>query len=81
VWWVGGSTDRAFERHRQQGLGLERELHRQLVEHRLAEAADDQRRGILRVDAALLAVEEALSEMRVVVASCSTTASSRATST
>jgi hypothetical protein len=44
----GGSADGAFQRHRQQGLGLERELHRQLVEHRLAEAADDQRRGLLR---------------------------------
>jgi hypothetical protein len=30
------------------------------LEHGLAEAADDQRRGLLRVDAALLAVEQAL---------------------
>ncbi|MBN9341996.1 MAG: FAD-dependent monooxygenase, partial [Comamonadaceae bacterium] len=54
------STDGAFQRHRQQRLGFERELHRQFVDHVLAEAADDQRYRFLRIDAALLAIEQPL---------------------
>ena len=48
----------AFQAHAQQLLRLDRELHRQLAEHFLAEAADDHVDGVLRRDAALAAVED-----------------------
>ena len=52
------SSDRSFQADGEQILRLDRELHRQLLEHGLAEAADDHVHGILAVDAALQAVEE-----------------------
>src|ERR671937_1418124 len=44
----------------EQALRLDGELHRQLAEHVLAEAVDDQGDGVLLRDAALLEVEELL---------------------
>src|SRR5262249_61948296 len=49
---------RAFEAHRQELRGLDRELHRQLLEHRLAEAAHDHVDRILLGDAAREQVEQ-----------------------
>src|SRR5215212_6228586 len=46
--------------HSQQALRLDGELHRQLAEHVLAEAVDDERDGVLLRDAALLEVEQLL---------------------
>src|SRR6266571_2363611 len=56
------SADRAFEvqAHADQLLRLDRELHRQLQEHLLAEAVDDHVRRVLRRQAARLAVEQLL---------------------
>ena len=48
----------AFEADAEQLLRLDRELHRQLAEHFLAEAVDDHVDGVLGRDAALLAVED-----------------------
>src|SRR5690606_30266460 len=53
-----GSSHAAFQRHFQQLLGLDRELHRQLAEDLLAEAIDDQRDRVLLRDAAAAAVEQ-----------------------
>src|SRR5262249_20754003 len=50
--------DAAFEAHAQQLLGLDRELHRQLLEHFLAEAVHDHVDRVLGADPALLEVEE-----------------------
>ena len=47
-----------FEAHAEQLLRLDRELHRQLAEHLLAEAVDDHRDRVLLGEAALPAVEE-----------------------
>src|SRR5690606_6532689 len=44
---VAASADRAFQRHFQQLLGLDREFHRQLAEHLLAEAVDDHGHRVL----------------------------------
>src|SRR6185312_15572081 len=51
-------TNRAFEAHGKQVLRFDRELHRQFLENRLAEAADDEIDGILLRDAAGETVEE-----------------------
>src|SRR5215208_3459050 len=53
-------TDAVLKLHAEQALGLDGELHRQLAEHVLAEAVDDERDGVLLRDAALLEVEELL---------------------
>ena len=42
-----GSTDAAFEADAEQFLRLDGELHRQLLQHFLAEAVDDQRDRVL----------------------------------
>src|SRR6476469_7072764 len=52
------SADRAFEADFEQFLGFDRKFHRQLAEHLLAEAIDDQRYGIFLGDAARPAVEQ-----------------------
>src|SRR3954462_13111944 len=54
----GALSHRTFERDRDQLLGLDREFHRQLLQHVLDEAVDDQGRGLLVRQAALLAVEQ-----------------------
>src|SRR5574340_1022116 len=53
-------TDAAFEAHTEELLRLDRELHRQLLEHFLAESADDHRHRVLGGEAALAAVEKLL---------------------
>src|SRR5690606_34501409 len=58
VWLPVRSADRTFQAHFEQLLGLDRELHRQLAEHLLAEAVDDQAHRILLRDAAAAAVEQ-----------------------
>src|SRR4030095_14428016 len=52
------STDRPFENDTQQLLRFHRELHRQFLEHLLAEAVDDHRHRVLRRAGAALAVVE-----------------------
>src|SRR5207248_10542236 len=47
----------AFEADREQLLRLDREFHRQLLQHLLAEAVDDERQRILVREAALPAIE------------------------
>src|SRR5688500_9412938 len=54
------SPHRALEAHFQQLLSLHRELHRQLAEHLLAEAVDDQRHRVLLPESARAAVEQLL---------------------
>src|SRR5690606_4543712 len=54
----GRSADRALENDAEQLLGLDRELHRKLAEHRLAEAVDDEVDRLVLGEAALAAVEE-----------------------
>src|SRR5262245_21262883 len=51
------SADTAFDRNADQLLRLDGELHRQLLDHILDEAVDDQRDRLLFVDAALHDVE------------------------
>src|SRR3989440_726102 len=53
-------ADAVFELHPKKALSLDSELHRQLAEHVLAEAVDDERDGVLLRDAALLQVKELL---------------------
>src|SRR5919199_6616058 len=53
-----GSTDAPFEADLQQLLRLDRELHRQLLQHLAAEAVDDEADRVLLRHAALAAVEE-----------------------
>src|SRR5690606_7447342 len=53
-----GSADAALQADREQLLGLDRELHRQLLHHLFAEAVDDQRNRILVRQPALAAVEQ-----------------------
>src|SRR5215831_6241814 len=53
-----GSPDAAFEADGQQLLGLDGKFHRQLFEHLLAEAVDDQRYRVFRAEAALPAIEQ-----------------------
>src|SRR3984885_9738302 len=53
-----GSSDRSLERNRDQLLRLDRELHRQLLQHVLDEAVDDERGRLLRRQAALPAVKQ-----------------------
>src|SRR5581483_4271111 len=52
------SSHRAFQAHGEQVLRLHGELHRQLLEHRLAEAADDHVHGVLCRDSALETIKE-----------------------
>src|ERR1700741_807401 len=52
------SADTTPEAHGQQLLRLDRKLHRQFLEHFLAEAVDDQRDRILGAQAALAAIEQ-----------------------
>src|ERR1700680_2769771 len=52
------SADGAFQTHAQQILRLDRELHRQLLEHHFAKPADDHVDRIFRRDAALQAIEQ-----------------------
>src|SRR5271163_967288 len=52
------SADGAFQAHAQQVLRLDRELHRQLLEHHFAKTADDHVYRVFRRDAALQAVEQ-----------------------
>src|ERR1700732_4084919 len=52
------SSDAAFEAHRQQLLRFDREFHRQLFQHFLAEAVDDQRHRVLGAEPALPAIEQ-----------------------
>src|SRR5262249_39725408 len=52
------SADAAFEAHGEQLLRLDREFHRQLLEHFLAEPVDDQRDGILGTQTTLSAIEQ-----------------------
>src|SRR5215467_13038286 len=52
------SPHTAFERHAQQLLRFNGKLHRQLTEHFLAEAADDQVDGVFGREPALTAVED-----------------------
>src|SRR6478672_6230278 len=51
-------TNRSFERNLQQLLGLDREFHRQLLQHLAAEAVDDEADRILFRKPALAAVEQ-----------------------
>src|SRR6478672_6248786 len=55
---AAGSTDAALERDAEELLRLERELHRELLEHVLAESGDDHRHGVLLRDAALREIED-----------------------
>src|SRR5687768_9815040 len=55
---VVGLPDRPFQSDTEQLLRLERELHRQLLEHFLAEPAHDHRDRLLGAEAALLQVED-----------------------
>src|SRR5437879_12167139 len=50
-------SDTSFEAHAQQLLRFHREFHRQFLEDFLAETVDDHVHGVLRRDAALVAVE------------------------
>ncbi len=50
--------DAAFEADSQQFLGLDREFHRKLAEHFLAEAVHDHRHRILGGQTSLLAIED-----------------------
>src|SRR5713226_8093917 len=52
------STDGAFQTYAQQVLRLDRELHRQFLEHHFAKPADDHVDRVFRGDAALQAVEQ-----------------------
>src|SRR5579864_1082750 len=52
------SSHRPFEAHREQVLGFDGELHRQLLEHRLAEATHDHVDRVLLRDSPCQAVEE-----------------------
>src|SRR6516162_2064917 len=52
------STDAAFEAHGEQLLRLDCEFHRQLLEHLLAKAVDNQRDRILGAQTTLAAIEE-----------------------
>src|SRR6202040_3029085 len=52
------SSDAAFEAHGEQLLRFDREFHRQLFQHFLAEAVDDQRHGVLGAEPALPAIEQ-----------------------
>src|SRR5882724_4127112 len=52
------SSDAALEAHGEQLLRLDREFHRQLLEHFLAKPVDDQRDRILGAQPALAAVEQ-----------------------
>src|SRR5205823_14143526 len=56
-WPVPASAHAPLQTLPQQLLRLDRELHRQLAEHLLAEAVDDHADRVLRRQAALLAVE------------------------
>src|SRR5437588_3003323 len=58
VYCSGSLTDAAFEADGQQLLRLDRELHRQLLQHLFAEAVDDQRQRVFVRKAALAAVEQ-----------------------
>src|SRR3954447_12000352 len=51
-------SDRAFKRDRDQLLRLDREFHRQLLQHVLDEAVDDEADGLLLRQATLDAVEQ-----------------------
>src|SRR5215831_14831709 len=53
-----GSSDAAFKAHGQQLLGLDGKFHRQLFEHLLAEAVDDQRYRVFGAEAALAAIKQ-----------------------
>ena len=55
-----GSTDRAFERNGDEFLGFDSELHRELLQHVLHEAVDDERSRLFFRKATLHAVEELL---------------------
>src|SRR3954471_18883991 len=57
-WSFPKLPDAPLEVHRQELLGLHRELHGQLAEDLLAEAVDDHGYRVLRRDAALVAVED-----------------------
>ena len=52
------SANCSFKRYAEQLLGLDGELHGQLVEHILGIAVDDQPHSLLHGNAALVAVEE-----------------------
>src|SRR5689334_5790728 len=52
------SADASFECYSQQLLRFQRELHRQLLEYFLAEAADNHAHRLLRAEAALLQIED-----------------------
>src|SRR5580704_10176320 len=53
-----GLADTTFETDRQQLLRLDGELHRQLLQHFLAEPVDDQRQRVLIAQSALAAIEQ-----------------------
>src|ERR1700681_1030327 len=57
---AGHLTHRPLEADRDQLLGLDREFHRQLLEHVAHEAVDDERHCVLLGEAALHAVEQHL---------------------
>src|SRR4051794_21278889 len=52
------SAHRSFKAHGKQLLGLDRKLHRQFVQHLLAEPVDDEIDRVLLRQAALAAVEQ-----------------------
>src|SRR6185437_4558654 len=52
------SSDAAFEADGEELLRLDREFHRQLLQHFLAEAVDDQRQRVLGAETALAAIEQ-----------------------
>src|SRR4029077_14396248 len=58
VLMLSRSTDRAFEAHVQQFLRLDREFHRQLLEHLAAEPVHDHVDRVLFVETALPAIEQ-----------------------
>src|ERR1700690_1813619 len=51
-------ADAAFEAHGEKLLRLDRELHRQFLQHLFAEAVDDQRQRVFLREPALPAIEE-----------------------
>src|SRR5271155_3758510 len=56
--WKWRSSDTPFQTYSHKLLRLDRELHRQLLQHFLAEAVDDQRHGLFGWNAARGAIEK-----------------------
>ena len=72
IYFKSSSSPHApLKRNPQQLLRLDRKFHRQLLQHFLGKAVDDQRDGFLCIQPALHGVEHLVVEILLVVASCS----------